>query len=80
MEESEKSSEEGKPLWIQRCNSAGELMDRSRSLLNSMHDEDKEETIDLHEQIESAIVSQDSEMLAEACEELKELLFFVEGK
>lgn len=80
MEESEKSSEEGKPLWIQRCNSAGELMDRSRSLLNSMHDEDKEETIDLHEQIESAIASQDSEMLAEVCEELKELLFFVEGK
>ncbi len=80
MEEFENSSDEGKSLWIQQRHSARELMDRSRSLLNSMHDEDKEEAIELHEQIESALTSQDSEKLAEACEELKELLFFVEGK
>ena len=63
-----------------KCDDAGELMNRSRGLLESMHEEDQEEAIDLHEQIESAITSEDSGMLAEAFEELKELLFFVEGK
>ena len=79
-ETSGNDAQHGKTVWEQRCDEAGELMDRSRSLLKSMHDEDKEEAIDLHEQIESAMTSNDSHMLAEACEELKELLFFVEGK
>ena len=45
-----------------------------------INDEDKEEAIDLNEQIESALTSEDYEISAGACEELKELLFFVEGK
>ena len=73
-------AQHGKTEWEQQCDAAGALMERSRVLLNSMHDEDKEESIDLHEQIQSAMTSNDSQMLTEACHELKELLFFVEGK
>ena len=79
-EESGNGTKHEKTSWEQTCDEAGELMDRSRSLLDSMHDEDKEEAIDLHEKILSAMTSEDSGMLTEACEELKELLFFVEGK
>ena len=45
-----------------------------------MHAEDQEEAIDLHEQIETALASRDTARLGEASEELKELLFFVEGQ
>jgi molecular chaperone DnaK len=69
-----------KTEWDQRCDEARELMDRSRGLFDGMHDEDKEEAIDFHEQIEASMSSKDSDMLVEACGELKELLFFVEGK
>ena len=59
---------------------AQELLERSRRLLNSMHGEDREEAIALHETIEAALASGDSEALAQASRELKELLFFVEGR
>jgi molecular chaperone DnaK len=59
---------------------AKSLLERSRGLFDGMHDEDKEEAIDHHERIESAIASRDIEVLTEACEDLRELLFFVEGK
>jgi molecular chaperone DnaK (HSP70) len=55
------------------------LLERSRRLLDSMHAEDQEEAIDLHERIESAIAVRDVKELTGACEELKELLFFVGG-
>ena len=71
---------EGGAAWSQACSDARALLERSRGLLDGMHDEDKEEAIDLNEQIESALTSKDSEMLTGVCEELKELLFFVEGK
>ena len=45
-----------------------------------MHDDDKEEIIDLHERIQEAIVAQEQETLCSAINELKELLFFIEGK
>jgi hypothetical protein len=44
-----------------------------------MHAEDQEEAIDLHERIESAIAARDVKEVIGACEELKELLFFVGG-
>ncbi|MBW2111908.1 MAG: Hsp70 family protein [Deltaproteobacteria bacterium] len=66
--------------WTVMRGHAQALLDRSRGLLDSMHHEDREEAIDLHDQIESALASKDAEGLAEACDELKELLFFVEGK
>ena len=40
----------------------------------------QEDAIDLHERIDSAIASRDTESLSEACEELKEPLFFVEDQ
>jgi molecular chaperone DnaK len=55
------------------------LLERSRRLLDSMHAEDQEEAIDLHERIESAIAARDVKEVTGACEELKELLFFVGG-
>ena len=79
-EELEGRAEGGDTTWTQAGGDARRLLERSRTLLGSMHDEDKEEAIDLHEQIGSALASEDSEMLAGACQELDELLFFVEGK
>lgn len=55
-----------------------DLMERSRRLLDSMHVEDREEAIDLHEKIGAALESGDSAALSEASRALKELLFFVE--
>ena len=57
-----------------------DLLGRSRRLLDSMHSEDREEAIDLHERIEAAIESRDDEALRQAGDALKELLFFVEGQ
>ena len=59
---------------------AREMLDRSRRLLGEVHDEDREELIDLHERIEQAIGGRDAKSLAAATEELRELLFFIEGK
>jgi molecular chaperone DnaK (HSP70) len=58
---------------------AESLMARSRKLLELMHEEDREEAIDLHERIGEAIESGDSEALARASRALTELLFFMEG-
>jgi len=55
-------------------------MARSRKLLESMHEEDREEAIDLHERIEAAIEAGDAAALAEASRSLTELLFFMEGQ
>ena len=64
--------------WHRAHQDAQSLLERSRQLLERIHPEDQEEVIDLHERIESAIASRDTAGLSEACEELKELLFFVE--
>jgi hypothetical protein len=58
----------------------GSLLERSHRLLAKMHAEDREEAIDLHERIESAVASRDAAALMEATGALKELLFFVEGQ
>lgn len=55
-------------------------MERSRKLLDRMHAEDREEAIDLHEKIGTAIENGDASALAEASRALRELLFFMEGK
>ena len=59
---------------------AERLMARSRRLLERMHEEDREEAIDLHERIEMAIESGDTTTLADASRALTELLFFTEGQ
>ena len=65
------------PLEAER--EASDLVERSRQLLDSMHPEDKEEAIELHERIQTAISSNDPEALKKATAALRELLFFVEG-
>jgi hypothetical protein len=57
---------------------AHDLLARSRRLLGQMHEDDREEAIDLNEQIEAALISGDIE-LNHALQALGELLFFVEG-
>ena len=64
--------------WGRVHSDAISLLERSRRLLDRIHPEDQEDAIDLHERIDSAIASRDTAGLSEACEELKELLFFVE--
>jgi molecular chaperone DnaK len=59
---------------------AADLVERSRKLLEKMHQDDREEAIDLHERIGTAIESGDALALAEASRALKELLFFMEGR
>jgi molecular chaperone DnaK (HSP70) len=56
------------------------LMERSRNLFDRMHEEDREEAIDIHERIGAAIESGDTAALAEAYRALTELLFFMEGQ
>lgn len=59
---------------------ADALMERSRGLLGRMHGDDREEAINLHEKIEAAAQDGDTQALGEAVRELKELLFFIEGR
>ncbi|HUS93338.1 MAG TPA: Hsp70 family protein [Phycisphaerae bacterium] len=59
---------------------ARDLLERSRGLLGEVHDEDREEIIDLHEKIEQAIGTGDEASASAAAEELRELLFFIEGQ
>jgi molecular chaperone DnaK (HSP70) len=56
------------------------LIERSRSLFEVMHVNDREETIEINARIEAAIAAQDAAGLYEAIKELREILFFVEGK
>ncbi len=67
------------PIPIEAEREANDLVEQSRRLLDTMHPEDKEEAIALHERINAAIASNDSEALKNATAALRELLFFVEG-
>ena len=65
--------------WPGLRHEAVELLQRSRGLLDRMHDDDKEEAASLQTAIETAVAHHDSRALGEAVRSLKELLFFVEG-
>jgi hypothetical protein len=56
------------------------LIERSRLLLDTIHEEDREEAIDLNEAIEAAIDNRDAAALSQAVDHLREMLFFVEGR
>jgi molecular chaperone DnaK (HSP70) len=56
------------------------IIERSRRLLDQVHAEDREEVIDLNQAIEAAIEAHDAAKLQKAIHELRELLFFVEGR
>ena len=72
------SSDDG--AWPRAQDEALALVERSRARLPQMHEEDREEAVDLHERIEEALASQDAEALGPAIAALKELLFFIEGR
>lgn len=57
-----------------------QIVERARRLLDQVHEEDREEVIDLNQAIESAIEGQDDAALKRAVTDLRELLFFVEGR
>ncbi|MBV9677331.1 MAG: Hsp70 family protein [Acidobacteriaceae bacterium] len=65
--------------WVQPNREGRELVERARALLDSMHDEDREEVIELNEKIEAALAARDPATLTSATAALRELLFFVEG-
>ena len=75
---SESSMEED--TWSELASEGKQLIDRSRRLLEQMHEEDREEAIDLNAQIESALGENDAAALKQAAHDLRELLFFVEGR
>jgi molecular chaperone DnaK len=82
--EEESDEPQGKVVTLPRApvdaeREANTVLDQSRRLLDSMHPEDREEAIALHERIQGAISSHDSDELKKATAELRELLFFVEG-
>jgi len=78
-DESEGSSTAAARIPVEAEREANDLVEHSRRLLDTMHAEDKEEAIGLHERIEAAISSKDPEALKEASTALRELIFFVEG-
>jgi molecular chaperone DnaK (HSP70) len=66
--------------WSAVASEGKQLIDRSRQLFEQMHEEDREEAIDLNAQIESAINAGDAAALKQSARDLRELLFFVEGR
>ncbi|MDP1586292.1 MAG: Hsp70 family protein, partial [Prosthecobacter sp.] len=68
------------PEWDAARQRAESLVNRSRGILERMHEEDREEAIDLHEQIAAAVAAKERASLEEAVKALQEFLFFVEGK
>jgi molecular chaperone DnaK (HSP70) len=66
--------------WARARGEALLLVARSRERLGSMHEEDREEAVELNERIEEALAGSDRAGLEEAAAELRELLFFVEGR
>ena len=59
---------------------ADALIERSRGLLERMHADDRGEAVTLHEKIETAVEEGDMQAMNAAMGELKELLFFIEGR
>jgi molecular chaperone DnaK (HSP70) len=66
--------------WSAVENEGRQMIERSRQLLDRIHDDDREEVIDLNQTIQTAIDEQDANKLSKAVHDLRELLFFVEGR
>jgi molecular chaperone DnaK len=66
--------------WTATEDEGRKMIERSRLLLDKIHDEDREEAIDLNQAIESAIEDHDAAALKQAAHDLREMLFFVEGR
>jgi molecular chaperone DnaK (HSP70) len=68
------------PQALEMVKEASEVVGQSERLLGTLHEEDREEAINLHEKINAAIRSNDAGALKKATADLRELLFFVEGR
>ena len=66
--------------WSASAADGREMIECSRQLLDQIHEEDREEVIELNETIESAITSGDVAALEQAMDSMRELLFFIEGR
>ena len=68
------------PQALEIVKEASDLVEQSQRVMGTLHEEDREEAIDLHEKINAAIRSNDAGALKKATADLRELLFFVEGR
>jgi molecular chaperone DnaK len=66
--------------WSAAESEGRQLIERSRSMLDRIHEEDREEAIDLNRAIEEAIERHDGTALTQAVHDLREMLFFIEGR
>ncbi|MHB1672919.1 MAG: Hsp70 family protein [Acidobacteriaceae bacterium] len=66
--------------WSAAEDEGRKMIERSRLLLDKIHDDDREEAIDLNQAIEAAIDNRDAAALKQAVHDLREMLFFVEGR
>jgi molecular chaperone DnaK (HSP70) len=66
--------------WSAAESDGRKMIERSRLLLDTIHEEDREEAINLNEAIEAAIDNRDAAALKKAVDDLREMLFFVEGR
>ncbi|MBM3734490.1 MAG: heat-shock protein Hsp70 [Acidobacteria bacterium] len=76
----EVSPERAPSLPSDLAGEADQLLSKARTLLGSMHPDDREETIDLIERITNAMREGDVEEYKSAAHSLSELIFFVGGK
>lgn len=56
------------------------LVERCRGRIDAMHADDREEALNLIEQIDSATAAGDAQALSAACQAMSEFLFFIEGR
>jgi hypothetical protein len=66
--------------WSAAESEGRQLIERSRGMLDRIHEEDREEAIDLNRAIEAAIERRDVTALQQAIHGLREMLFFIEGR
>jgi molecular chaperone DnaK len=77
------SSADGSALsgdWSVAEDEGRQTIERARRLLDQIHEDDREEVIGLNRSIEAAIEARDAAALQQANHDLRELLFFVEGR
>ena len=68
------------PDFLEAITEARNLVEKSRNLFSDMHQDDREEAVGINARIGEAIEDRNRDDLADAVEELKELLFFIEGR
>ena len=67
-------------VWGEAVREASQVVERSRRLLEQVHEDDRDEVIDLQQKIDTAIAAKDERSVKNATRQLSDLLFFAEGK